>query len=155
MKGLAESIRTALEAGRPNNVPEHLVTTARDIMVTKLICLRPTQTIREAIDVLLKYRISGAPVLAGEGRLVGMLSAADCMRDLATCQFYGDGDPCSRSVEELMSRQLITIAPETDIYSIADRFLTDSLRRLPVVEDGQLRGQVSRRDVLRAMQQMW
>jgi len=96
MKGLAETIRGAMESGRPSRPPVQRTPTARDIMVTKLICFRPSQTIGEAIDILLKHKISGAPVQDDQGQLVGILSEADCMRDLASSRFHSHGDPRSR-----------------------------------------------------------
>lgn len=49
-----------------------------------------------------------------------------------------------------MSREVQTVDPETDVFRVADMFLSRSFRRLPVVENGRLIGQVSRRDVLNA-----
>jgi CBS domain-containing protein len=108
----------------------------------------------EAIALLLKHGISGAPVIDGPSRLIGMLSEADCMRPLVSSRFHSQGSPHDQLVEAIMSRDLTIIAPDTDIYSIADRFLSDGLRRLPVVSQGELMGQVSRRDVLQAIQNM-
>jgi len=155
MEGLGESIRRAMESGRPSRPSTApTILTARDIMATKVVCLRPTQTMAEAIALLLKHGISGAPVIDGPSRLIGMLSEADCMRPLVSSRFHSQGSPNERLVEEIMSRSLTTITLEPDIYSIADRFLSDGLRRLPVVNQGELMGQVSRRDVLQAIQTM-
>lgn len=156
METLSESMRRALESGRPSK-PDAKIPTARSIMTVNLICFRPEQSIGEAIELLLKHSISGGPVVDEAGKLIGILSEADCMRNLAASRFHESSDPHQEPVEARMSRTLSTIAPQTDIYGVADRFLRDSLRRLPVVDDesGALLGQVSRRDVLRAMQQMW
>jgi CBS domain-containing protein len=119
----------------------------REFMVTHLVTLRPDMPIREAIDILLKHRISGAPVVDAGGRLLGMLSEKDCLRVFANAAFY-HADP--GDVEDYMSRDIHTIEPEADLFRAADLFLKHSFRRLPVLENGRLVGQISRRDVLNA-----
>lgn len=123
----------------------------RDFMVTHLVTLRPEMPIREAIDILLKHRISGAPVVDAEGKLIGALSEKDCLRVFANAAFYNvdAGD-----VEDYMTRNVVTIEPDADIFQAAQVFLNNHFRRLPVLENGRLVGQISRRDVLNASRKM-
>ena len=123
------------------------VPVARDFMATKLITLRPDMDIFAAIDELLKHHISGAPVVDAEQRLVGILSEKDCLRVVAGGAFHRSA---GGSVGDYMSREVQTVDPEADVFRVADIFLSRSFRRLPVLEDGRLIGQVSRRDVLEA-----
>lgn len=51
----------------------------RDIMTTDLISLDPNLTIREAMDILVSKRISGAPVIAGD-EVIGVISATDLLQ---------------------------------------------------------------------------
>jgi len=125
-----------------SNVP-----VVREFMVTKLVTLRPEMDIFVAIDLLLKHHISGAPVVDAEQRLVGILSEKDCLRVVASGAFHRSA---SGQVEDYMSREVQTVDPEADVFRVADMFLTRSFRRLPVLEQGKLVGQVSRRDVLNA-----
>lgn len=125
-----------------SNVP-----VVRDFMATKLVTLRPEMSIHDAIAVLLKHHISGAPVVDAGQRLVGILSEKDCLRVVASGAFHTSA---AGMVEEYMSREVQTVDPETDVFRVADMFLSRSFRRLPVVENGRLIGQVSRRDVLNA-----
>lgn len=127
------------------------VPVVREFMVTSLVTLRPELPIRQAIDILLKHRISGAPVVDADGRLIGMLSEKDCLRVFANAAFY-NADP--GDVDDYMARDVRTIEPEADLFKAADIFLKNSFRRLPVVEDGKLIGQISRRDVLNASRAM-
>lgn len=127
------------------------VPVVREFMVTSLVTLRPDLPIRQAIDILLKNRISGAPVVDGEGNLIGMLSEKDCLRVFANAAFYNT-DP--GDVDDYMAREVTTIEPEADLFKAADIFLKHSFRRLPVMENGKLVGQISRRDVLTASRQM-
>ncbi|MEM9173656.1 MAG: CBS domain-containing protein [Myxococcota bacterium] len=130
------------------------ILTAQDLMTAGLVTFRPDQTVLEAIESLTKHGVSGAPVVDREGRLVGILSELDCLRMLASDEFYQDEQEENARVEQFMTRVFKTIPPELGIYAISHYFLTLPIRRLPVVDHGRLVGQVSRRDVLRGMEEM-
>ena len=126
---------------------------AREIMMTKLVTLRPQMSVAEAIRLLLRHTISGAPVVGEDGELLGMFSEFDCLRALANEEFHLERDE-SRLVGDLMTRDGHTIPPELDLFRIAQAFVELRVRRLPVMEEGRLIGQLSRRDVLRALNKM-
>lgn len=130
------------------------ILTARELMTTNLLCFDPKQTLLEAIEHLIKWRVSGAPVVDAEGRMVGMLSELDCLRMLASDEFYLQQQEEGALVEQFMSTGGRVIPPDLGIYAISHYFLTAPIRRLPVVEHEKLIGQVSRRDVLRGMEEM-
>ncbi len=123
-------------------------------MSRKLVTLAAGMPILEAIRTLLRHEISGAPVVDEEGELVGLLSEFNCLKTLASGEFYEDLSYASLSVGDLMTRMSHTIPADLDIFAIADAFVTLRVRRLPVMEDGRLVGQVSRRDVLRAVERI-
>lgn len=130
------------------------ILTARDLMTTNLLLFSPEQTLLEAIANLIKWRVSGAPVVDEDGRMVGMLSELDCLRMLASDEFYLQQQEDAALVSQFMSTGWRTIPPDLGIYAISHYFLTSPVRRLPVVEREKLIGQVSRRDVLRGMDEM-
>ena len=130
------------------------VLSAREIMTSSLITLRADTSIFEAIRTLISKQISGAPVVDQEGKIVGVLSELDCLRVLSSDEFHESHQHGAGLVKDFMTRAEQTIAPDTGIYAIAHYFLTKPVRRLPVVEDGRLLGQVSRRDVLQGIQDM-
>jgi predicted transcriptional regulator len=130
------------------------ILTARDLMTTSLLVFRPEQRLLEAIKNLIKWRVSGAPVVDAEGRLVGMLSELDCLRMLASDEFYLQQQEEAALVEQFMTTGGRIIPPDLGIYAISHYFLTTQIRRLAVVEHEKLIGQVSRRDVLRGMDEM-
>ena len=102
-----------------------------------------------AIGLLLKNRISGAPVIDDDNNLLGILSEKDCLRIFANGSFYDmPGGPVSKFMTEMVS----TVKPNSDLFSVADIFLKHNFRRMPVVEGKKLVGQISRRDVLKAIQ---
>lgn len=133
-------------------MPERLThTTASQIMITRLITVRPEQAVHEAVGLLLKNRISGAPVVDADHHLVGMLSEKDCINALTAAAV--EGVPFT-SVGETMSTRLTTITEDTNLLTIAHKFINGPFRRLPVVRGELLVGQISRRDLLRAMHEM-
>ncbi len=124
--------------------------TAADIMARSVVTLSPGMDIYGAMQLLLKKKISGAPVVDPEGRLVGVLSEKDCLKVLAGGAL--DGLPEGK-VSDYMTRSVESITPTTSIYDIVHGFLQAHFRRLPVVDQtGRVVGQISRRDVLVAIE---
>lgn len=126
--------------------------TAKDYMATRLITFTPEMDIHEAIGSLLRHKISGAPVLDDEGNLVGILSKKDCLKVA-----FSDAYLKSRSgpVARYMSRDVQTVAPDTGIVEVAERFLQGTFRRYPVLDDNELVGLITRHDVLTALRRDW
>jgi CBS domain-containing protein len=127
---------------------------ALEIMTRKLVTIDPDQAIFDAMRVLLRYRISGAPVVDAEGSLVGILSELDCLKVLANGEFYDDDHSEEGTVKDYMTEVTQSVGPDVDVYTLAQHFLDHSVRRIPVVENGALLGQISRRDVLRTIEEM-
>ena len=123
--------------------------TARDIMIKKLVVLRPHIELFEAVSLLLRHQISGAPVVDYDGRYLGIFSERSSIRLLMASSY--DNSP-STEILPFIDAEAKTISPETDVLSIMQVFLNTRYRRLPVLDkEGELIGQVSRRDVLRAV----
>lgn len=123
-----------------------------DCMTRDVVILPPTQEINSALHVLLKNRVSGAPVVDERGALVGILTEKDCLRAALEASYYRDW---GRGVDRYMSRKVVTMAPGTDIVSACQVILESPYRRFPVVANGRLRGLVSRTDILRALADNW
>lgn len=123
----------------------------KDYMVASLITFTPDMDVMEAIDILVKNRISGAPVIDDRGNLVGLLSEKDCMKVAVQAGYY---EELGGRVEDFMTTQVITVESESNVLDLAKMFIEKSPRRYPVVEDNRLVGQISRRDALRAFMEM-
>jgi len=129
--------------------------TAQEIMATSLITFRPEMSIFEAIRILIARRISGAPVVDPQGEMLGMLSELDCLRVLSSDEFYNGHQEEAGLVRDFMTEVGQSITPDMEVYAIAHYFLTTPVRRLPVLEPGRkLVGQVSRRDVLKVIDEL-
>ena len=124
---------------------------ARDYMARNLVVLSPEMDVLHAIGIFVEKHISGAPVLDRFGTLVGMLSEKDCMRVALTAGYYGEW---GGRVEEYMHAPVATIDADMPIVEVAQLFAEREYRRYPVTEDARLVGQISRSDVLRALQEI-
>jgi CBS domain-containing protein len=122
-------------------------TLAKDIMVTKLVTLSPHMDVFEAIGLLLRHRISGAPVVDADGKLLGVFTEKSSLSVLVEAAYE---QLPTTEVYAFMIPDPVTITEDTDLLSIAQLFLNCGARRLPVLRDEKLVGQVSRRDVLMA-----
>ncbi len=126
--------------------------TVRDYMAASLVTLKPEMEILNAIHELIQNRISGAPVVDEDGNLIGMLSEQDCMKVALQAGYY---EEFGGRVEEYMNKDVRTVDAEASILDLAEMFLSAPYRRYPVMEDNRLVGQISRRDVLRALENLW
>ena len=120
----------------------------RDYMSGKLITFNAQTDVLDAIQMLVRHRIACAPVVDDHGNVIGMLSELDCMKIALTAGYHGErGGP----VAEYMTTETETVDADMSIIDLAQRFLDSGYRRYPVVKDNRLIGQISRRDVLRAL----
>ena len=120
-----------------------------DYMSTKLITFKPEQCVLEVMNVLIKKKISGAPVVNENNELVGIISEGDCMKQISQSRYYNQ--PLEDvKVEEHMAREVETIDGEMNVFDAADKFLNSRRRRFPIVKDGKLVGLISQKDVLKA-----
>jgi CBS domain-containing protein len=124
----------------------------REFMDKSFITLTPEMDVYRAIDIMLKGGITGAAVVDTKERLVGVLSEKDCLRTLVHGAY---SSLPSGKVSDFMSENPETIHADLDVFSVADKFLNCTYRRLLVVdEEKKLVGQITRRDLLRVIQKL-
>ena len=123
----------------------------KNYMTGKLVTFHPDTDVLDAIHELVEHGIAGAPVTDNRGNLVGMLSELDCMKIALHAGYHGHwGGP----VSDYMSGDIETVDADMSIIDLAQLFLEKPYRRYPVMKDHRLVGQISRRDVLRALQDL-
>lgn len=125
----------------------------RDIMSRPVVRAEPATTVEEAATVLVENGYAALPVVE-HGRLVGIVAEADLVRGRIPVGDAGSTPArTSGRVGEVMTTVPITRTPESDVADVVGEMLDRRLRSIPIVEDGELVGIVTRRDVLRCVAQ--
>lgn len=140
--GDAQTILEQLVNQLKDQIPQPL--TARDLMSSPVRTIRPNTKIKEAQRILLRYGHSGLSVVDQQDQLLGIISRRDL--DLALHHGFGHAP-----VKGYMTKEIKSITPETSMADIQSLMVTYDIGRLPVLEDGQLMGIVTRTDVLRQL----
>jgi CBS domain-containing protein len=128
------------------------IPTVAEVMSSYVISFKADWSAARAARKLLEKRFSGAPVVDDSDHVIGVLSEADCIRDLHNL-LYNSTE--GRTVGELMSTTIITIRPEADLLEACETLLSQRIRRLPVVDaQGKLIGILTRGSVFRFLSTM-
>ncbi|MGE0039301.1 MAG: CBS domain-containing protein [Xanthobacteraceae bacterium] len=141
---------------------------AADVMVSNVITVGPDAQLQDVAQTLLANRISAMPVVAADGKLVGIISEGDLMRrvesgterrrswwlemltgrEALAVEYVKEH---SRKVSDVMTREVITVKPETPLGDIATLLERNGIKRVPVVKNGKVVGIVSRANLLQAL----
>ena len=124
----------------------------QDYMTRRITTLSPGTEIMQAVNTLLEKDISGAPVVDDSGELVGILTQKDCMKVVLNAAYHSEF--CG-IVADYMTTGPLALSPDLDIVGAAQEFLEKKYHSYPVVDDGILVGQISRRDILIALGDAW
>jgi len=144
---------------------------ASDVIVANIISVSPAAPVREVARVLLSNQISAVPVLDELGRLIGIVSEGDLIRraELHTehrrswwLSLFSNKDKealavefmkaHSQSVTDVMTRDVITAAPDTPLREIAGLLEKNHIKRVPIIdEEGKVLGIVSRANLIQAL----
>ncbi len=141
---------------------------ARDVMTAPVVTVRAGQTIKDLASILVKNRISAAPVVNDAGQVIGMVSEGDIMRRAETgteakargwSSFLADPSQAAknyiaahaRKVSEVMSTPVISVRPETSLDEVATIFQERGIKRVPVIHGDDLVGIVSRANLIQAL----
>jgi CBS domain-containing protein len=140
---------------------------ASEVMTQNLLSAKPDAPVFEAIRLMLDHRVSGLPVVDEAGRLVGILTEGDLLRRSETGTerhrprwleiLMGPGRMADeyvrthgRKVGEIMTREVVSVTPESPLREIIELMERRGIKRMPVLHGDQLVGIVSRADLLRA-----
>src|SRR5262245_44720969 len=141
---------------------------AADVMVTNVITVGPDASVQDVARILLSSRISGVPVVGADGKLMWIGSEGELMhrceagtgrkrpwwlailtgREVLASEFIREH---SRKVTDVMTRKVVTAAPDTPLSTIANLLEKNAIKRVPIVENGKVVGIVSRANLLQAL----
>lgn len=138
---------------------------AAQVMTFGAATIQPEASIREAARMMLDHRISGLPVVDGEGNLVGIITEGDLLGGITGDRhrrrwlefILDDGSrgppqpPRAQTVGEVMTRQVITASEDTPVHEVVKQMKTNGIKRVPVVKDNKVVGIISRADLLRGL----
>jgi CBS domain-containing protein len=144
---------------------------ATDIMTTDVITVEPHMTVQGLATLLAERGISGAPVVDATGRLVGVVSEGDLLHraEIGTARrhrvrrrswwldhFAADAardyvKSHGRTVNDIMSRDVVTVTEETELADVAALLEARRVKRVPVVRGDQVVGIISRANIVRAV----
>ncbi len=108
----------------------------RDVMTKDVVAVAPDMLVAEATDLLLRYRIHGAPVVDEADQLVGMVS----FMDLAARR--------GKTVRDVMAPDPVCASEDTPVDEVAAMMLDQMVRRVPIVRGGRVVGVVSASDII-------
>lgn len=142
---------------------------ASDIMTSPAVTVGPDTSVAQIAQLLFERRISAVPVIE-EGRLAGLVSEADLLhrREIGTDRaaprgswwlrlFSADSSPAeyvkshAQRARDIMTRDVVTVTPDTPVAEIASLLETHGIKRVPVLRDGRLAGIVSRSNLVQAL----
>lgn len=124
--------------------------TVEDYMTRRLVTFRPDQTMDQVLDSLLAKKISGGPVIDENNNLIGVISEGDCLKEVVKGK-YDNVPTLSGLVQDYMATDIKSVSPDMNIFDLAQMFLNMRLRRFPVLKNGKIVGQISQKDVMRAV----
>lgn len=141
--------------------------TVRDVMTQPVITVRPGTPLKEVAQLLIDHRISGLPVVDDDGTVVGVVSeadflvkeqGADAIRHRPLARIFGESREsrsrlsklAAMTAGEAMTAPAVTVSPNRRIAEAAAIMTARGVNRLPVVDEGQLVGIVTRADLVRA-----
>ena len=128
---------------------------AADIMSRHAITTTEDATIAEIADMMMRFKISGIPVLSADKKIVGIITTTDLFRLMQNITTNMDRgavlpDYYGLQVKAVMTTQVIAIVPETSLYDVMKIMNEKNIHTLPVivVSNQEIVGVLGRRDVI-------
>lgn len=139
-----------------------------EIMARNVVSVSPEARLEDAVHLMVDHKISGLPVVAKDGQVVGVLTEGDLLRrfEIGTEGkapgwfevFFLPGSSAydyvrthGRKVEMLMSGDVISVSQKAPLAVAAKAMREHHIKRLPVIEDGRLVGILSRADLMKVL----
>lgn len=120
----------------------------KDVMIENPPTVKCGESLDTAVDTLLRHKLLGLPVVDEKKHVVGFLSEQDCIHTMLISSYHCEE---SRSVDDIMSHQVLTIGPNESIIDVAQRMGKEKPKSYPVVVEGKLIGLLTRGNILHAL----
>ncbi|HRP96877.1 MAG TPA: CBS domain-containing protein [Rhodocyclaceae bacterium] len=124
----------------------------KDYMSGDPLAFSPEMDVLDAIHKLIKHELTGAPVIDHLGKVVGFLSEKDCLKVALNASYHEER---GGRVSEFMTSDVRTLEADASLTEAAELFVTLPYRCYPVVHESRLVGQLSRRNILKALEKLW
>ncbi len=123
----------------------------KDYMSRILVRFSPDMDVLEALRILLEKDAPGGPVVDKLGNLVGILSEKDCLSAALSASYH---EEWGGRVSEFMHSEVESVEADASIADVAKLFIQREYKHFPVMQENGLVGQISRRDVLKALEEL-
>ncbi len=138
-------------------LPEQL--TVRDVMTDQPVTVRVDSSLKDAARTMVRIGLGALPVVDEEDRVLGIVSEREVIRHLLTVQAFTGPDarvaaptlPGKKTVRDVMSRQVLCVAPGQLLAEVASLMSNKDVDRVPVVSAGRLVGFLTRGDIVRKL----
>ncbi|MBN1492661.1 MAG: PTS sugar transporter subunit IIA [Candidatus Omnitrophica bacterium] len=161
----ARSAQEFIDIINKENVPVKETVVARDLMHKDIVTLAPTDTLKEIVDRFFSHNISGAPVLAEDGTMLGVITEKEILRigvpkymnmmeNIAFLKEYEPFEELFAKEDELLARDIMSkdffmVHEQVSVIQLAFNFVNKNLRRLFVLDDDKkLKGMIMRKDLI-------
>ncbi len=115
----------------------------RNIMTTNVLTVNESQSVQEAAALMSEYNIGSIPVVNNSGQMVGIITDRDI-----TLRSTAQGENAQTPVSQVMTaQQIVQGTPDMDVQQAAQLMAQQQIRRLPVIENGQLVGMIALGDL--------
>ncbi|MDH3519425.1 MAG: CBS domain-containing protein [Myxococcales bacterium] len=121
---------------------------AADIMQKQILAVSPELSLTSLEEFLSTEDISGAPVQDDRGSIIGIVSKTDLIRALSGREDSDEEVGEELTVEDIMTTEIVTVAPDDDVKSVARRMLDGKLHRVLVARDNEVLGIITTFDLL-------
>lgn len=121
----------------------------RDYMSASLVTFTEDMDVLQAIHLLLRNGVTGAPVVDSLGSVIGYLSEKDCLRVALDASYH---EEWGGRVGDFMTPKAVTVDAGDSVLQVARIFYDTAIKTLPVMQDNRLVGKITRSDVLRAFE---
>lgn len=147
---------------------------AKNIMNRDVVSIGGDDTLKEAVILMVKHRVSGLPVIDKNKNIIGIISQSDIIKhgkrpliletvDLLEIFIYEQAPEeyeeelkkaLTLKVKNVMTDNIITVSENTSVGRIAHLMIKNEINRLPVIKDGKLVGIIGREDIIKAIANM-